>query len=149
MCTSLYGLRLKCQCSHKRAILNHTDDSIFGSFVQLQSQPDLLLPNAMTTRNESLCRWAACTSKDDTRGSYENILNACQHQTFPTQPAIRLKNHNLHGAINQPITPLPLSNQRGGPCSVGILPKGLGTGSHDSRVTGVCCLPITSEGCVI
>lgn len=72
MCTSLYRLRSKCQCSHNSQQGNLKPDwSLnFGSSVQLESQPDLLLPNAMIIRktNKSFCKRAACTSKDDIQG---------------------------------------------------------------------------------
>lgn len=66
MCTSLYGQRLKCQCSHngQKGSLNPDRWLHFGS-VQLQSQMDLLLllPSAITLKKKekhSFCKRAAC-----------------------------------------------------------------------------------------
>lgn len=144
MCTSLYGLRFKCQCSHnsQKGDLKPDRGLCFGSSVQLQSQMDLLLPNAMIVQ-VCFCKRAACTSKDDIQAQtkHSRSMSAPEHSQLNL-----LSVGGITICMEQSISQSPhflLSNQRGGQCAVGNLlaagcQNGPWTGSHDSCVTVAC-----------
>ena len=108
MCTSLCGLRLSANVhtTAKRAILNQSD-SILDLMCNLKSAG----PSSAQRHDHETSFGQRAQAERDIR-LVRNLFKACQHRT--SQPAFRLKNHNLHGAINQPITPLPFvqSEQR-------------------------------------
>lgn len=132
-------------------LLKRTDHSIFGSSVQLLSQLNLLLP----IKNKSFCKKGQHAQAKTTFKLGQNIFQSMSAQTSTTQPAIGLKKHNLHGAINQSANhPASfIQSKRRTVFSGDFLTcqdaKWTRTGSHESCVIGVCCLLVMIEGHVI
>ena len=74
----------------KRAILNQTEDC-FGNFVQVSSFcPSRRNRQMLLRQHAQACHWGS-----------ERTSWSMSHWTFPTQPTLRLKKHNLHEAIGQ------------------------------------------------